>query len=152
MIEATIAQELDVFKDIPATRAGILELEAALKELPQIDPPVMHHFAPHNYAREIHMEAGSVVIGKLHKHAHVNVISQGHVTVVTEFGKEDYYAPCTFVSEPGIKRAVYCHTDVRWTTIHPTESTDLEEIEDEVIAKNYDDLRIDSKVRYEVIP
>jgi hypothetical protein len=137
--------DIDVFKHTPATRDGVLALEAAIKQMEQVECPVMHHFAPSNYAREIHMPAGSVIIGKIHKHAHVNVISQGHVTVVTEFERKEYFAPCTFVSEPHIKRAVYCHTDTRWTTIHPTEETDLEKIEDEVIAKNYDELLLDSK-------
>jgi hypothetical protein len=41
------------------------------------------------------------------------------------------------VSEPGTKRAVYAETDVVWTTIHPTEETDLEKIEEEVIAKTF---------------
>jgi hypothetical protein len=35
-----------------------------------------HHFAPGQYAREIELPNGKVVVGKIHKHAHVNVVSK----------------------------------------------------------------------------
>jgi hypothetical protein len=104
----------------------------------KIDPPVKHHFAPGQYAREIIMPAGSVGIGKIHRHAHVNVISQGEGEVATEFGRMAYKAPMTFVSEPGVKRVVHCHTDTVWTTFHVTNETDVAKIEEEVIAPSYD--------------
>ena len=45
--------------------------------------------------------------------------------------------PLTMVSPAGTKRAVYAKTDVVWTTIHLTNETDLEKIEEETIAKSY---------------
>ena len=39
--------------------------------------PVQHHFAPGAYGREMTLPAGLVVVGKIHKHAHINVISKG---------------------------------------------------------------------------
>jgi len=121
-------------------RNSIMALQDELLAAEQVDCPVTHHFAPSVYAREIFMPAGSVVVGKIHKHAHLNIISKGKVIVSTEFGKKELVAPCTFVSEAGTKRAVYIVDDCIWTTIHPTEETDLEKIEDHVIAKDYDTL------------
>lgn len=121
-------------------RDSILGLQNELLGMDQVDCPVTHHFAPSVYAREIFMPAGSVVVGKIHKHAHLNIISKGRVIVSTEFGKKQLVAPCTFVSEAGTKRAVYIVEDCIWTTIHPTEETDLEKIEEHVIAKDYDAL------------
>lgn len=101
--------------------------------------PLKHHFAPGAYGREIFIPQGMMVVGKIHKHAHLNVLSQGHVLVYTEDGPEEFSAPRTWVSSPGTKRVVYAVTDVVWTTIHVTEETDLEAIEDFVIAKTFEE-------------
>lgn len=123
------------------SRESILELqEAIMRDLPPVDCPVTHHFAPGLYGREIFMPAGTVVVGKIHKHAHINNISLGRVVVSTEFGSEAYQAPCQFISTPGTKRAVYVEEDCVWTTYHPTDKTDLAEIERDIIAESYDEL------------
>jgi len=123
-------------------REVILSMEKALSDLPQVEPPLVHHFAPDAYGREIRLPADSLVIGKIHNHAHINVVSLGECTVLTEQGVKNIKAPLTFVSEPGTKRAVYTHpgSDVVWTTIHVTKETDLERIEEYVIAKSYSEL------------
>lgn len=100
--------------------------------------PVRHHFAPGQYAREMTLPAGMVVVGKIHKHAHINVISKGRVRVFTEHeGAQELCAPITFVSTPFTKRAVYVLEDTVWTTIHQTDKTDLAEIEAEIIATSF---------------
>lgn len=103
--------------------------------------PVRHHFAPGSYAREMELPAGLLVVGKIHKHAHINVISKGHVMVYTEHeGALELKAPCTFVSSPGTKRVVYVAEDTTWTTVHVTDKTDLAEIEREVIADDFQEV------------
>lgn len=98
-----------------------------------------HHFADGSYGREIELPMGSTVVGKIHRHAHVNVISKGHVLVSTpEGGLEELRAPLTFVSAPGTKRAVLALEDTIWTTIHVVDGTDLEKIEAEVIAPSFE--------------
>ena len=127
-------------------RERVLSLEAAMeREFGSMDntdgvAPVNHYHCEGNYAREICIPKGVCIIGKIHKHEHINVISQGRCVVVTEAGREEYAAPKTFISSAGIKRAVYALEDTVWTTIHPTEETDLDKIEQEVIAKDYEDL------------
>lgn len=126
-------------------RAKILHMEGEMKKYEQMDLPVKHHFAPGNYAREIFLPKGCVVTGKIHKHAHLNIISKGKVSVVTEFGPmviDATNGPVTFTSQPGTKRALYVDEDTVWTTIHPTNETDLAKIEDEIIAKSYDELAL----------
>lgn len=126
-------------------RAVILNAEASVKgtehDIGNAVCTVRHIFAPGCYAREITMPEGMAIIGKIHRHAHVNVISAGHVRVLTEHGGcEEFKAPCTFVSQPGTKRLVYILEDTVWTTIHITNSTDLEEIEREIIAPDYESI------------
>jgi hypothetical protein len=38
------------------------------------------------YAREILLPAETFIVGKIHKHAHLNIVTRGRCTVVTEFG------------------------------------------------------------------
>ena len=137
-----------------ATRQNIINLQEAMvqelenpdSELVQpIDCPVEHFFAPFMYGRRIFMPAGTddrphIVIGKIHKHAHLNNISMGRVLVVTEFGSQEYVAPCEFVSLPGTKRAVQILEDCIWTTYHhnPTNTQDLAQLEREIIAESFE--------------
>ena len=138
----------EVFSDLiahpeagtPIIRERILSLQDMMLELEQVDCPVKHHFSGDSYAREILLPAGSLVIGKIHRHSHVNVISQGECMVLTEDGVRHLKAPLTFISMPETKRVVYAITDVIWTTVHVTSETDLEKIENYVIAPTYNDL------------
>lgn len=132
-------------------RAQILQLEDACRDMPQVDCPLNHYYAPGLYAREIFIPAGTVVVGKIHRHAHMNVISHGIVTVVTEFGRTRMAAPFTFVSEPGTKRSLVAETDIVWTTIHsnPNELTDHDALEAEIIAPNYASIGVDFAGRLE---
>jgi len=131
----------EVLNSIEA-RNKIMNLQSCLVEMDEthhIDCPLTHHFAPGLYAREILLPKDSLVVGKIHKHAHVNNISKGSVIVYTEFGKEEYHAPCQFISKPGTKRAVYALEDTIWTTYHTTNEIDLEIIEADVIAKDFEE-------------
>lgn len=102
--------------------------------------PLQHTFAPGAYGRTILLPKGAVVVGKIHKHAHLNIVSKGRVSVVTEFGRMDIIGPHVFTSQPGTKRALVVHEECIWTTVHLTDETDLSKIEDEIIAKTYDEL------------
>lgn len=112
------------------------------------DCTLTHYFTPKDekygccaYAREMMIPKGTLIIGKIHRHQHLNFISKGKVIVFTEFGEKHLEGPCTFVSEVGLKRAVYAEEDTLWTTVHLTEfesEQELDKIEQEVIAPSYD--------------
>jgi hypothetical protein len=138
-----------------AFREKVLYLEEAMKqkiadgELEDAlgDCVVTHHFSPVDpkygcctYGREMFIPKGTAIIGKIHRHQHLNFIMQGQVSVATEFGKKYFTAPCIFVSEVGLKRAVYAEEDTIWVTVHLTEHNGeehMDKIEDEVIAPTY---------------
>lgn len=116
----TLAEDREVAL---SNRAKILTLEARMLDHPEAktakDYPLQEHFAPGTYAREIFMPRGNVVVGKIHRHAHVNVLSAGACEVFTEGGGlEVLEAPTTWISQPGTKRTVRMLSDVMWTTIH----------------------------------
>lgn len=103
------------------------------------DCPLRHHFAPGMYGREILLPKGVLVVGKIHKHAHLNMIMSGSVAVATEEGVHHYRGPVVLVSQAGTKRVVYALEDTIWVTVHLTNSQDLAVIEEEIIAKSYED-------------
>jgi hypothetical protein len=137
----------DVAVDRDTFRDSILQLQEVFGAYDQVDCPLKHHFAPGVYAREISVPAGTLCVGKIHIHSHLNIISKGSGFVATETGREYFNAPYTFTSEVGTKRAVHAITDVIWTTIHLTEKTDLAEIEAEIIAPDYETL--DARLSYD---
>jgi hypothetical protein len=121
-------------------RALIYKVEELALKGVSVAIPVVHHFSKKIYAREMTMPKGSLVVGKIHKFDNLHILSKGEATVFSIDGLVRVKAPYTFVATPGSKRVIYAHDDVVWTTIHGTEETDLDKIEDEFIAKNYDEL------------
>jgi hypothetical protein len=129
-----------LFDPTPAeVRDGVTELAEQLKSLPQEDLPVQHDFLDGVYMRTVFMKADTIVIGKIHKQEHVAIISKGRATVLTEHGVVEIVAPFIFKSPPGSRRALRIHEDMVWTTVHRSDHKDLESLEDQLIAKDFND-------------
>lgn len=92
--------------------------------------PLKHHICNGVYARELFIPAGTLLTGRIHKTNHISIIQQGDISVMTEEGMKRIQGPLVIQSEKGMKRAGFTHTDTIWITIHPTDLTDITEIED----------------------
>ncbi len=121
-------------------RDKMMALENEMRKHPQLEDQVTHHFAPGVYARELFIPKGALLTGKIHKTEHLNIISQGKIIVSNMGESRTITAPHILVSKPGTKRAGYALEDTIWITIHPTLETDLIKIEEEVIAKDFDEV------------
>lgn len=104
-------------------------LETEMRRHEQIEIPVRHYFSPGVYAREITIPAGTLLTGRIHKYAQLNILSGGEISVMTDDGMKHVEAPFTVVSPPGTKRIAYAHTECTWTTILATEEKDPDVIE-----------------------
>jgi len=105
----------------------------------QTELPLKHSFAAGVYAREMEIPAGTLLIGKIHKHRHHNFLMKGSIIVLTEAnGVELLQAPLMIVSEEGTQRIGYAITDTVWTTIHENkdDSEDLVVIEERTVVKD----------------
>ena len=118
----------------------ICQLEEHLTMMPQVDCPVKHHFAPGLYMREIFMPAGSIVIGATHKTTHLNTVISGTVLVVADKINRRITGPDTFISKAGVRKTLYNETDVIWATYHPTDTTDIEELTEELTTMKNDEI------------
>lgn len=102
--------------------------------------PLKHGFGDGLYIRTMYAPKGMINVSKLHKTTHPFFITKGYVSVLTEDGVIDIKAPHAGITQAGTKRVVCFHEDTVWTTVHATQETDLVKIEDELIAKSYDEL------------
>lgn len=121
------------------TRDKVFEIEVLMKNMPQLELKVVHYFSKGVYARELHIPAGTVLVGEIHKFRNLNILSCGRIQVSTEDGIIEVEAPFTVVSPAGTKRIARALTDCVWTTIHGTDETDLNSIEKTFIAKSEDE-------------
>lgn len=112
--------------------------EALMLDNPeQIDCPVIHHFSPGLYIREVKIPAGMFVMGHWQKKPHLNIFLRGRVTIVRELGDQpvDLVAPMIFTGEPG-RKIGYTHEDVVWLNVYPTTETDVEKLEEMFLDKS----------------
>jgi hypothetical protein len=121
--------------DVTASfKDNVTTLGQYLSTLPQTDCALMHRFAPGVYLREIHMPADTVVIGKVHKTEHFNILLQGACLIVHEDGRrEELRAPLTFVSGAGVQKVLYIIEDMIWQTVHVTPETDMAKLEELIV-------------------
>jgi hypothetical protein len=88
------------------------------------------------------MPRGEIVISKIHKIAHPFFLIKGKISVLSEDGEKLLQAPYYTVTPAGTKRMLYTHTNAIVVTVHRTFETDLNKIEDEIIAKSFDELEV----------
>lgn len=104
--------------------------------------PTKHTFADGCYIREIFNPAGILVITKIHKKEHPFFLMKGKMSILTENGIETIEAPHQGITKPGTKRAIYAHEDCVFVTVHATSKLTPEEVEEEVIAKDFNDIDV----------
>lgn len=122
-------------------RSKILKLEQCMIDMPEhqivIEP--VHYIAHGLYAREITIPKGTCLTGKIHLFEHINIISKGEISVMTDDGIKRIVAPATIISKPGIKRVGYAHEETVWTTIHACEVKDGDEAEKLLVVDSFEE-------------
>lgn len=101
--------------------------------------PVKHSFADGCYIREIFNPADELLVTAIHKKEHPFFLMQGEMSILTEDGIKHLKAPHHGITKPGTKRIIYTHTDCIFVTVHATDETDVAKIEEQVIAKDFQD-------------
>lgn len=138
----------ELTKSVKEKRKQILDFEATLLSMQDQDGvyfgdnhkhPLKHVFTEGIYLRELRLEAGTTIVGKIHKEDHIVFLLHGIVAVATDNGVQEYEAPCYIKSPAGVKRVAHAVTDIIWVNIHanPTNTEDLKELENNIIAKDY---------------
>jgi hypothetical protein len=125
-------QEVAKQAGVPAEHFPIYRLEDELLKFPQVDMPVEHAFCNGLYARTMHIPAGTVLTGAVHKDESFFVVRKGHLIVTPDDGSAQVGPGFMSVTKPNTKRACVALTDVEVTTFHanPTNETDPQAIWD----------------------
>jgi len=147
--------ELEKNKKISITKQELIDMEKILISLSDGENVIAdngnivyhdkfkykHTFADGVYVRQMTIEAGEVIIGAIHKHLHVWFLLSGSITVLTNGELKEYQAPCTVLSEPGVKRVIYGNEESVFTNVHknPTNVEDVRELEKQIVALNYEE-------------
>lgn len=136
----------DIGVQVPEVPGPIDEIEARIVEAggavrpvggDYAEAPTVHRFTPGLYSRTIYMPAGQIITSKIHKTEHQFIVSAGRCVVYTE-GVDDWVtitAPFVGTTKPGTRRLLAIIADTIWTTFHPTDTTDLEELERELLVE-----------------
>ena len=133
-----------IYKETDNLREKIVELENEIKfndKYPKVQIETRHYYAEGLYAREIVIPKGTLLTGKIHLYEHINIISKGDISVLTDDGPKRIKAPCTLISKPGIKRVGFAHEETVWTTIHanPKNLKDADEIEAVLVTNSFEE-------------
>ena len=102
--------------------------EQTAKEL-----PLEHFICNKTYTRQITLPKDMLLTGKVHNFDHVSILSKGDVSVMTPDGINRIKAPATWISKAGTKRLIYVHEETIWSTIHYSEHTIVEDLQNELV-------------------
>ena len=125
--------DLDILELVREEKIRILEANIGKIEQPEI--PITHSFAPGLYIREVHIPAGSAVIGHCHKLAHLNIMIAGRCDLQNPDGSYiDCIAPFMYTAQPG-RKILYVHEDTVWLNIFATNETDISKLDEMFVDK-----------------
>ena len=122
----------------PVTRQTVIEFEKLMLAAPAAlqvarDSFVLrHHFAPGVYMRELHIPAGLITTGKIHKYPCLNILAKGKRATLVDDHIEVVEAPYIHLSQAGAKRVSYTIEDAVWITVHPMDRPYNEMTNDEI--------------------
>jgi quercetin dioxygenase-like cupin family protein len=120
--------------NIAPSREQIERLQAEMVQMPQVDLQTEHYFSESGmYCRKVFRPAGTLIVGKVHKHHHLFLCAMGEIIAWTENGMKRLQAGDVVESKPGTKRVTLAVTDAIGVTVHRTNKTDLDEIEAELV-------------------
>ncbi len=119
------------------TRADVVNFEKLIlahpAHLTAKDFTVRHHFAPGVYMRELHIPSGMITIGKIHKYPCLAILAKGRRKTLIDGKLTIVSAPHVSLSPAGMKRASEALEDSIFITVHPTDKTNIAEIERELV-------------------
>ena len=114
---------------------NILQVQEDLRGLPQYVPNVEHRFCGGIYSRSMHIKAGCLIEGGLHKTHHPYVLSAGVILVINGDSEAILKAPYHGETKPGDKRFIYAYEDAIFTTFHATDLKEIKQIEQFVLGE-----------------
>ena len=137
---------------LPAKQAEhlkkILSLESAILDeggATDFSECTFHHHCEGAYLRELHMPAGQVLTGGIHRYGCINVLLKGKLKVVQSDKEEIIQAPSIYITGPGEKKALFALEDTIFCTVHATELTEESDLWEHFIMTPEEALLLEEK-------
>lgn len=134
---------MKVSDSVPAPSASltpeqIARFRSELSALPQVEPQTDNYFVPcesggYLYCRKVSRAADIATLGRVHKQEHFYVIAKGRIAIRGKDKTTIHSAGDVIVSKPGTQRLVVALEDSVTITMHKVSSTDIEQIEKELV-------------------
>ena len=150
MSELTEKQINDFLADQVNKDIEILEAEMFKHE--QVEIPVEHLFVNGMYARKIIIPKGTMLTGRVHKFGYIDIMLSGDITVATPDGIKRFTGYNVFEGFAGRKRAGCAHEDTHWITVHNTDVTEPDGIEDHLTVMSMAEFKALPEEEREVLP
>tara|TARA_R110000822_G_scaffold286165_1_gene407515 strand:- start:78 stop:500 length:423 start_codon:yes stop_codon:yes gene_type:complete len=117
----------------------ILQIEAQILQMPQVELPIEHYRINGVYARSMFIPAGTILTGKIHNFESIAILAKGTIRITN--GTDSYVISegHIMVDQPGVKRLGYAETDVVFITVHRTDNIEIEAIENELVSATFED-------------
>ena len=117
-------------------RIDFERLAADMLCLPQAELNLTHLFAPGVYLRMIIVPKGALILGHEHKTEYFNIVMSGSASVLMDGNIHDIKAPCIVKSGIGIQKLAYAKEQMIWVTVHATNETNIDKIEEQLIVRS----------------
>jgi hypothetical protein len=119
---------------VTALEEKISQLREATKHLPPPAMPTLNFLCDGMYCRQIRIPEGVAFVGRKHKVPHYFMVLRGGAMVTNpDGGIYNLQAGMVLMCSPGAQRIGLTYADTIFVTVHRTDSTDLESIEDDVV-------------------
>ena len=106
--------------------------------MPQIDLPTQYFYLPGVCVGVMYIPAGTLLTGKIHKHAHIAILAKGTLRLADGDNSVIVEAGYVAYGEPGIKRLGYAETDCVFVNVLSTDAVGKEELERELVVDTFD--------------
>ena len=116
--------------------AALEHIEGAMLKMPQVECAVINRFGPGIYIRELHIPAGTTLIGHAHKTPHSFMVLSGRLQMFNDDGSSyEIVAPAFLVADTG-RKVAFAQEDTIVQNIHATDETDIQKLEELLIEKS----------------
>ena len=120
---------------------AVVQHPSKIEDVDEVNP-LRHSFADGQYIRQMSNPAGVFIVTKIHNKNHPFFLMEGEMTIFSEDGLERIFAPYQGITKAGTKRAMYTHTECIFITVHATDKLNIDDVEDEVIVKSFEDVNL----------
>ena len=96
---------------------------------------IIHHFSSGVYAKETHIPQGTFLMQHKHTYSHMSILASGTVELSVDGDVKTITGPACLTIEAGKHHGVKALTDVVWYCVHATDCTDVENVDEVLIAK-----------------